>query len=757
MDLNGKWKLYYYEYGKKQIEAPTELVTENISFITATVPGNVELDLSAVGLLPKDLFFGENILEAESYEKYDWWYEKSFIPSAPTDQKRVVLRFSGVDCYAVYFLNDEKIGESCNMFIEHCFDVTDLLRYGEENTIHIHIISSVAGTSDYEIEPYLIHRSWHRRNFSAFCRKAPHSYGWDIMPRALSAGLWRDVSLSYDDLYGFSYLYFLVDKIEGEDADIILLFDAHIPSENTYDRMYIEVCGFCGDSTFSVKHEALCKCGKFKFRINDVKLWWPRNYGEPNLYTITVKAYNANREFLFDSTVKRGFRTIKLDRTDTLENGNGAFRFIVNNTPISVVGSNWVPMDAYHSRDKQRYKNALDMAVDIGCNILRCWGGNVYEDTEFFDFCDENGILVWQDFAMACQYYPQSEEFIALIREEAECVVKKLCQHPSLCLWCGDNEVDYMLFEYGIKPSENKLTREILADVVSRLDPAGLYIDSSPYISDRAFLLGEDSFPEHHLWGPRNYFKSSYYTDSRARFISETGYHGCPSSESIRRFIAPEYLWPYTNNRQWNLHSTDQENSDARVKLMETQIREFFGTVPTDMEEYISASQLSQAEAYKFFIERVRADMANMGGVIWWNLVDGWPQMSDAVVDYYYNKKAAYDFIKRSSQPFIILMGEYNEGHHELICANSTLRKISGSVTVTDAQSGRTVYTGTFESLPNRNFVITNISAEGQGMYFISWTGSEISGSNTYLYGNAPFDLQSYKSWLNSFYETYCQ
>ena len=197
MNLNGRWKLYYYEYGKENIITPDELSNSVIPSIEATVPGNVELDLSVAGILPKDLFLGHNIIETEKFEKYEWWYERDFIPQKPEIDENVIMHFSGVDCFAEYFLNGEKIGDSHNMFIENEFDITEKLLYNQKNTLHIHLFSAVVMASKFEIEPYMIYNSWFKKNFSAFCRKAPHSFGWDIMPRALSAGIWRDVSLEY--------------------------------------------------------------------------------------------------------------------------------------------------------------------------------------------------------------------------------------------------------------------------------------------------------------------------------------------------------------------------------------------------------------------------------------------------------------------------------------------------------------------------------------------------------------------------------
>jgi beta-mannosidase len=286
-------------------------------------------------------------------------------------------------------------------------------------------------------------------------------------------------------------------------------------------------------------------------------------------------------------------------------------------------GTDWVPMDAFHCRDAERYGKALELAKDIGCNIIRCWGGNVYEDHEFFDFCDRNGIMVWQDFAMACYSYPETERFKKKLQDEATAVIRKLRNHPCIILWAGDNEVDAgtRLFD----PNSNSLTREVIPKCVELNDIGRPYLPSSPYISPEAYASGFRSqaygsaLPEDHLWGPRDYYKSEFYKSNRACFVSETGYHGCPSLESIKKFITPEKVWPYAGNDEWILHSTDQNGNDKRVMLMEKQVRVLFGKVPTEPKEYILASQISQAEAKKYFIERMRVDRPHKTGIIWWN------------------------------------------------------------------------------------------------------------------------------------------
>ncbi len=762
MSTIGKWKLYYAPEGSVKIGSVTELKNGNIPFVEASVPGNVELDLSRAGILPADLFKGMNILEAEKYENYEWWYETEIIsPSVPDSEHKVILHFGAVDCYAEYYLNGEKIGESDNMFVSHDFDVTDKLRYGENNSLHVHISSAVLRGASEDIEPNMSAYSWHHNTVAANVRKAPHSYGWDIMPRAVSAGIWRPVELQYRKIYDFRYLYFAVDSINGSSAIVKLMYDTDIQPEYAFKLHTLKVCGKCGDSEFSYVTEGAdmrkTGAGRVIFDVPNVKLWWPKHYGEPNLYDITVELIGQNGESLMKKTVRRGFRTLELRHSEVVEK-NGCFEFVVNGKRIMAVGTNWVPMDAYHSRDNGRYKAALDMADDIGCNIIRCWGGNVYEDHDFFNYCDEHGIMVWQDFAMACYFYPQYEAFADKIRKEAEWVVKELRDHPSIVLWSGDNEVDSMVVE-STDPSVNHITREVLPRVIERLDPYRPYIASSPYISSKAYAMGDNRqgsqvYPEDHLWGPRDYFKSSFYTNSKAYFVSEQGYHGCPSMESIKRFIDPEYVWPYQNNKQWNLHSSDQSYNgcyDARTMLMHRQVMQLFEEAPTDPEDYVLASQISQAEAKKFFIEHMRAQMARNGGVIWWNLIDGWPQMSDAIVDYYYNKKLAYNFIKRSQRGFMIMLDELKNWRHTVLTANSTPETVCGNVRITDIDTGKCYFENRFTAGPNGNTVLGSFELmySQKGMFLIEWeTDKGERYFNTYLYGCPKYDLQKYKSWL---------
>ncbi len=736
VSLNGIWNLK----GKN----PTLKTGETIS-LEATVPGCVQLDLSKNGYLPEDIYIGKNVLEAEKYENYDWWYERTF--TAPDARKNVFLVFEGVDCIAEYFLNGVKFGESDNMFISHEFKVDDLLKEGD-NVLTVHIKSATLEANNYDYTLKVLRNSMNIE--SRHIRKAPHSYGWDIMPRLVTSGLWRDVTLEIRDSLYFSQTFF-----EARDACCNFYYVLESES-NDFSDIEIELSASCDDSRFYKKVKCNKKSGIIYFNIDNVKLWFPYGYGDANIYDGTAKIFSQGN-LVHQEKISFGVRSVELERRDPTEDDDGQFRILINGIEIFCKGSNWVPLDAMHCRDAERYDSALAMVKDIGCNILRCWGGNVYEDHQFFDFCDRNGIMVWQDFAMACASYPENEAFKKKLEKEATAVIRKLRNHPSIILWAGDNEVDSCTIAYN--PDNNTLTREVLPKCVELNDIGRPYLPSSPYITSEMYNKGETSqvwgsrLIEDHLWGPRDYFKSDFYKNNKAHFVSETGYHGCPDLDSIKKFITHEKVWPYTNNEEWILHSSDQNGNDKRVMLMEKQVRQLFGEVPNDADEYILASQISQAEAKKYFIERMRVARPEKTGIIWWNLLDGWPQMSDAVVDYYFSKKLAYSYIKRSQAPFTVCADEIKNWNLSLYACNDTLETKHGKLTVKNALTNEIIHQCDFSAKENASTLIASVPVyyAEQKILIFEWEVNGARGFNHYLCGYPPISLEMYKTFLQKY------
>ena len=736
ISLNGVWNLL----GQRQEGDGKEKIN-----IPATVPGVVQLDLSKAGYLPEDLFMGMNITETEKFEDWEWWYERTF--TAPEERENVYLVFEGVDCVAEYYLNGQLFGESENMLIAHEFLIDDYLKDGE-NTLTVHIKSPSVENHylNYTISNMF---SWDNGALETGLRRAPHTYGWDIMPRAVTSGLWRDVKIEVRDKIRFNQLYY---NAMGSTVSVFFELECKWADFKDIELVFEGNCGEDSEFRHSVKIPNSGKTGykakRCDIGIPNAKKWWPYGYGEANVYDITASIYSEG-ELIHQETSSFGIRSIELDRTESTDGQNGKFRFLVNGVEIMCKGSNWVPLDAFHSRDKERYAKAFELIKDSGCNILRCWGGNVYEDHEFYDFCDRNGVMIWQDFGMACRSYPEDDRYKKLLEDEATAVVRKLRNHPSIILWAGDNEIDSLHLGFT-NPNNNSLTREVLPKVVRLNDFRRPYLASSPYYSQEFYEKRKEGFvnPEDHVWGPRDYFKSDFYKNNKSHFISEIGYHGCPSLESIKKFITPEKVWPYKDNEEWNLHSSDQQNRDNRTMLMEKQVAQLFGDVPTDPEEYIYASQISQAEAKKYFIERMRAGRPQKSGIIWWNLLDGWPQMSDAVVDYYFNKKLAYNYIKRSQAPFTIIATEIQNWRMGFKACNDTLKDIKGHCVIKDAETEEIIYDGGFYSPKNSTtqFHSEIVFYSAHKMLIFEWeTEDGEKGINHYLCGYPPFDLKKYK------------
>ncbi len=753
-NLSGIWQLYIAENNAcrsiaSEISCENALKNQNFLNICGSVPGNFELDMLENGLIP-DPFFGTNSLELQKLENRHLWYVKRFTYNGSNPENAYLL-FEGIDTIADIYLNGEKIGSCDNMFLSHEFKATGILRGENELLVHIKPVCIEARKRKFNAE---VNTQQPYNAASLTVRKAAHSFGWDIFLRAVSGGIWKDVFVVEKKPDYIRDIFIYTQNASSSRAVLGCFIDLELDGDFATDYS-LKIEGICGNSRFLLHKKRLWHNQFTEYiTVADPMLWWPRDIGEANLYSVKAELICGDK-VLDTKEFNLGIRTVNLDRSDIADTqGNGKFCFFVNGERVFIRGTNWVPLDAFHSRDKERMPKALSLLKDSNCNMVRCWGGGVYEPHEFYDFCDKNGILVWQDFMMGCAAYPQTEEFCNQIKYEVERIVKQLRGHASLVLWAGDNECDIAVAlwqEVARNPEDNKLTRVIIPEVLNRLDYTRKYLPSSPYLSPKAFeLKGKNCLPEDHLWGPRDNFKGDYYTKSTALFASETGYHGCPSPESMKRFLSPEALW-CPDSDEWQLHASCMETGENvaycyRNRLMASQIKVLFGCEPENVERFALLSQLSQGEAVKFFIERFRSAKWNRTGIIWWNLIDGCPQFSDAVVDYYYNKKASYDFIKRSQEPVCLMVREPENGYLTLVAANEHLSDKNITFTVTDFTDGAVMAKG--EAVLRANSITELEKLEFKGdkahFYFLEWNCGGIIGKNHYLSGKAPFNPDEY-------------
>lgn len=738
--LKGPWRLSYRRPGGRRQEVP----------VSASVPGNVELDLSRGGLLPEDLFFGENILSVREWEDVEWWYETEFTAGADELESGLELMFHGVDGDAEYLVNGRSLGTSANALIEHRFSVAGAVREGRnELSVHLRPLRP-PGEADQLVPLWAVDEPL--RQESNWVRKPAHAYGWDIMPRALSAGIWRPVELVAHDGPEISRFYPAV--VEASDTRAELRFYYEVRGLSPGTRYELTVEGGCGRSSFTVSGQVVGRTGAIKGSVPSPRLWWPRGYGDPNLYDVWTQL-KGDGVVAAQRHDRIGIRTVELVRKATTPAERGVFQFLVNGVPVYCRGTNWVPLDAFHSRDSEWLDSRLSLLWRSNSNMVRWWGGNVYPPAEFLDWCDEHGVMVWQDFAFACAMYPQTTSFADVVREEVTSVVRRLRHHPSVVLWCGDNECDTIALRRGVSPNTNLLTRQVIPEVVHAEDPHRPYVPSSPYVdreSEEALIPGDfRALPETHLWGPRNYYKSDFYRGASAAFVGEIGFMGLPHVESMRRFIAEGELWPH-ENRQWLVHGTDPTVDFTsrfwwRTVMALECVRTFFGEMPGDLCDVVIASQLVQAEGFKYAIESGRQAKWERTGVLWWSLFDGWPQISDGVVDWYLGEKLAFEIIARSQRPLLVMVGDPSGTRYPVLACNDTRRDASGRFRIARID-GEVIAAGDYASPANQTVHIAELElADTRTMLEVSWDDDDGEASNHYLLGSPPFDLAQLRQW----------
>lgn len=747
------WKIAYAEnYLCKDLKISDISDIKNAEFeiIEAEVPGNFELDLMHAGKLD-DLFYSTNTLEAQKLENMHVWYFTEFENS---DEKSY-LHFEGIDTVSEIYVNGSLVKKTENMFIP--YDIYDNIKKGK-NELVVHILPVCIEARKYEITSF---SAALRQNYAQVnMRKAAHMFGWDIMPRIVSAGIWKPVTLEKYKADRIKDMYFSTGRVDYENNSAEIFFSINIEAENDFIKDYsLRIKGKCGESEFVFSDIFWHTCIQGCFKIENVKLWWPRNYGDANLYDTEVELLFKGKK-IDSKKLNIGVRIVELDMSDSKSNDEiGEFCFKVNGKRIFIMGTNWVPLDAFHSQDTERLDKALEMLEDIGCNAVRCWGGNVYESDEFFDFCDKHGIMVWQDFAMGCAVYPEDEGFIEKIKEEALYQIKRLRNHAALIVWAGDNECDtggYIKANGLADPNTNIITRKVLKDLIRIYDYSRPYLPSSPYMSEMAYKTGYP-LPEDHLWGPRDYFKGEYYKNAKSRFASETGYHGMTSPKSLEKFLKnPEIIFKENGEPtdEYLVHGATPElvtgtTYHYRIPLAYAQVVTLFGEAEKDFTDFVKQSQISQAEAKKYFIEKFRLKKWYCTGIIWWNLLDGWPQISDAVVDYYFCKKLAYSYIKRSQQPVCLMFDEPDKNNMiTMYAVNECGYDRIIEYKITEIYSGEITANGKIKAKSDLSVPVINLSVEDdeQKFYLIEWTDGENTYKNHYCTNLINIDYKKYLS-----------
>ncbi len=764
VSLNGAWSLSYFPQPDFSEVRDLKDVPADAKTLAATVPGDAFLELEKAKVVPP-LFIGTNVWAMRTWENVQWVYRKTF--TAPTFDAKTAcaqLRFDGLDTLADVFLNGERIGTAENMHLVHAFDVSARLRQGAANEVAVLFRSPVREAEKYVFDTHGFHSCGSVE--SEPLRKACHQFGWDIFPRLISAGIWRDVSLDITPRARVADVYWITRAIDRakRSAGLRVEFRTVLPFCERLGGKYRITLTRQGREAFRHEWPLETVATRREFWLGDVDFWWPKSYGEAALYEAKVEIIGGVTGKVIASDVRSiGIRTLALERDDVYSAERpGEFLFRVNGEKIYCRGSNWVPLDMMHSRDAAHMIPTLELFTDLNCNMVRVWGGGVYESDAFYAYCDANGLLVWQDFMTGCGCFPQDDAYAAVTDAEIRSILLRLRNHPSIALWAGNNENDqFMIGEYrgtvDIDPNVERNSRVTIPRVCWELDPVRPYLPSSEYYSPDV-AAGRAKPSENHLWGARGYYKVPFYTNSPAHFVSEMGYHGMPNRETLERMMTKGALYPFKDAKftpeSWN----DEYQCKAsrpfvtgdygkhRNHLMSNQVRLMFGAPSTDFDTFIDQSQIVQAEAMKTFVELFRSrKFAQTTGLLWWNVRDGWPQLSDAVVDYFYSKKLAYWTIRNAQRDQIVMVRD----DHRAIAVNDTLAAVTGSVTIRDAATGTVVLRSDAFTIPaNGTLDVGAVAWKGQGVLVIEATLGGKPFVNHFLYGEIPFDYAAIRKLL---------
>ncbi|MBC7724111.1 MAG: glycoside hydrolase family 2 protein [Burkholderiaceae bacterium] len=592
------------------------------SIIPATVPGTVHTDLMAAGLIP-DPYLDENERLLTWIGQADWEYSLGF-EWTPDGEDRHDLVFEGLDTVATVHLNGVWIASTRNQHRTYRVAVDAHLRDGA-NELTVHFASPVKYADEQSLAlGYRPHVNTHPYNA---IRKAACNFGWDWGLDVATSGIWKPVSLHAWSGARLSGVRPTATVLPGGASGLVTI-EVEIERADVAGGAVALDAAIAG-SAASATVPAGESSATLTVEVPHVELWWPRGFGEQPLYALEVTA--GGPQATDTRSARLGFRTVAVELEPDAD--GTSFRFVVNGQPVWARGANWIPDDAFfHRVDRARYAHRLDQAEFANINLLRVWGGGLFESDDFFDLCDERGILTWQDFLFACASYSEEEPLRGEIEAEVRDNVERLMPHSSLVLWNGNNENIWGYEEWGWeKRLQGKswglgYYLDLLPDLVTELDPSRAYTPGSPWSGDPAVFANSVEHGSVHLWEHWNREDYPGYRDVDPRFVAEFGWQGPASWSTITRAISDHPLTPESPGML--LH---QKAADGNDKLTDGLVAHL--PLPDDTEDWHWAMSLTQATAVAVGISYWRSlSPKNMGTVVW-QLNDCWPVTSWSAVD----------------------------------------------------------------------------------------------------------------------------
>ena len=668
----------------------------------AQVPGVVQTDLLRDGLIP-DPFYQDNESRLQWIGLTDWEYRTTFqVDAATLAREHIDLVFDGLDTLADVYLNDRQVLSANNMFRQWRVPAKALLKTGP-NILRIVFYSPVYKMIPYvKTLPFILpsistHNAGNEEDIATapYTRKAPYQYGWDWGPRFLTEGVWKPIHLDAWDSLRVDNFHIHQQKISAEDA----LLSAELTIESARTQKVTIAYGHnelsgtpASDGTQTVQLDAGTNHISFPIRIDSPKRWYPVGYGAQNRYRFSASISAAmekkkTAEILAKSEVKTGLRSVELRRQ--ADQWGKSFAFVINGIPIFAKGADMIPFDSFPSRvTTEQHRVILQAARDAHMNMVREWGGGHYESDDFYDIADELGIMVWQEFMFGGDMIPGDVAFQENVRQEAIDQITRLREHPSIVVWCGNNEVetgwhhwgDRQEFKGSISPEQRDrvwqdyviMFADILKSAVAQYGDPVPYTPSSPSADFEEVPDNQHSGDMHYWQVWHAQAPASDYNKQFPRFMSEYGFQSFPEMRTIRSFAKPEDL-----DIRSIVMQAHQKNKGGNERILTYMLREYHE--PRDFEAFVYLGQVQQAEIIKIGAEHLRQNRPRTMGSLYWQLNDCWPVASWASVDYYGRWKALQYYTKRFYDD--LLVSPYlHDGKVDVYVISDKLEPLAGSI-----------------------------------------------------------------------------
>jgi len=662
----------------------------------AQVPGVVHTDLLRNGLIPEP-FDGDNEFRLQWIGLMDWEYQTTFqVDAATLAHPHVDLVFEGLDTFADVYLNGQSVLHADNMFRHWRVSAKSLLTSGN-NTLRIvfhspveHMLSYVK-TLPYVLPSISTHNFGNEENIATapYTRKAPYQYGWDWGPRFLTQGIWQPVLLESWDGVRIENFHIHQRKITADTASLNaeLAIEASQKTTATISYAHNELSGReTSDGSQTVQLDPGMNDVSFAFRIDSPKRWYPVGYGRQERYHFS-SSIRVGRDVVARTGLTTGLRSVELRRA--ADQWGKSFEFVVNGISVFAKGADVIPFDSFPNRvTPDVHRKILQDARDAHMNMVREWGGGYYESDDFYDICDELGILVWQEFAFGGDMIPGDVAFQENLRQEAIDQIERLRDHPSIVIWCGNNEVetgwyhwdDRQQFKESISPQQRDrvwqdyiiMFADILKSAVARFADPTPYWPSSPS-TDFEEIPDNQHNGDMHYWAVwHQQAPAEDYTKQFPRFMTEFGFQSFPEMKTIRTFAKPE---------DFDIRSTvmqaHQKNKGGNERILTYMLREY--REPKDFASFVYLSQVQQAEIIKLGAEHLRRQRPRTMGSLYWQLNDCWPVASWASIDYYGRWKALHYYAQRFYDD-VLISPYFHDDKVDVYIVSDKLQALSGTV-----------------------------------------------------------------------------